>query len=68
MISHHPCHKFAFVAVVSVKLAEIQGLRSSELGMMASLALGYVMEKGRISMSGKTDELDKDRLQQLLSM
>ncbi len=28
----------------------------------------YVMEKGRISMSGKTGELDKDRLQQLLSM
>lgn len=28
----------------------------------------YVMEKGRISMSGNTQELDKEKLQQLLSM
>lgn len=28
----------------------------------------YVMEKGRISMSGETGELDKEKLQQLLSM
>ncbi len=28
----------------------------------------YVMEKGRIQMSGKTEDLDKKKLQEMLAM